>query len=158
VHNLRLEVSVYNVDITNQFQQLLLKRRGGVNLLVEVTVNGEEENSQAFCPNYVQEFGLWSMLHTCIYLPPHHHTKFLYIHIMYKRSSYHSDCCVCVHRAAGQSSRKSKRGGEGGGTRLKRGRATHNDTRHNVHGPRGIKTDLKVRMTHQYESSERGKM
>jgi hypothetical protein len=25
---------------------------------VEVTVNGKEENSEDFCPNYVQEFGL----------------------------------------------------------------------------------------------------
>ncbi len=25
-----------------------------------VTVNSKEENSQDFCPNYVQEFGLWS--------------------------------------------------------------------------------------------------
>jgi hypothetical protein len=27
-------------------------------LLVEVTMNSKEENSQDFCPNYVQEFGL----------------------------------------------------------------------------------------------------
>jgi hypothetical protein len=30
--------------------------RGGVK--VEVTENSKEENSQDFCPNYVQEFGL----------------------------------------------------------------------------------------------------
>ncbi len=46
------EVSVYNVYVTNQFQ-------GGVHPLVEVTVNSKEKNSEDFCPNYVQEFGLW---------------------------------------------------------------------------------------------------
>jgi hypothetical protein len=38
---LRLDVSVYNVYITNQFQL----RGRGVNPLVEVTVNSKEENS-----------------------------------------------------------------------------------------------------------------
>jgi hypothetical protein len=32
------------------------------NLLVEVTVNGKEENSQDFRPNYVNEFGLWTQV------------------------------------------------------------------------------------------------
>jgi hypothetical protein len=31
---------------------------GEYNPLVEMTVNSKEENSQGFCPNYVQEFGL----------------------------------------------------------------------------------------------------
>ncbi len=39
----------------------LLSRGGGVNLLVEVTVNCKE-NSEDFFPSYVQEFGLWSLL------------------------------------------------------------------------------------------------
>jgi hypothetical protein len=34
---LRLEVSVSNVDLTNNFKPLLLPRGGGVNPLVEVT-------------------------------------------------------------------------------------------------------------------------
>jgi hypothetical protein len=46
---LRLEVSAYNVYITNHFQTT---SAGGV------TVNSMEENSSDFCPNYVQEFGL----------------------------------------------------------------------------------------------------
>ncbi len=52
---LRLEVSVHNFNITNQFCS-----RGGVskNPLVEMTVNSKEENFYDFCPNYVQEFGL----------------------------------------------------------------------------------------------------
>jgi hypothetical protein len=56
---LRLEVAVYKVCIKNQFlfQPLLLKGGGGGNPLVEVTVNSKEENSENFCPNYVQEFG-----------------------------------------------------------------------------------------------------
>jgi hypothetical protein len=37
----------------------LLSGGGEVKLLVEVTVNSKEENSENFCPNYVQEFGLW---------------------------------------------------------------------------------------------------
>jgi hypothetical protein len=50
---LRLEVSIpKNVYIKNQFKTLLQKRGGGV------TKNSEEENSQDFCPSYVQEFGL----------------------------------------------------------------------------------------------------
>jgi hypothetical protein len=47
----RLEVSVYNVYITNQFQTTFAP-------LLEVTVNSKEENSYDFCSNYVQEFGL----------------------------------------------------------------------------------------------------
>ncbi len=57
---LRLEVSVHNFHITNQF----CSRRGVsknplvVRRAVEVTLNRKEENSQGFCPIYVQEFGL----------------------------------------------------------------------------------------------------
>jgi hypothetical protein len=60
VRVLRLEVSVYNVYITNQFQTTFAqgRGRGEQNPLVEMTVNSKEENSQDFCPNYVQEFGL----------------------------------------------------------------------------------------------------
>ncbi len=50
---LRLEVSVYNIYITNQFQTTFASGGGGV--LVEVTVNSKEED---LCPNYIQEFGL----------------------------------------------------------------------------------------------------
>jgi hypothetical protein len=31
-----------------------------VNPSVEVTVNSKDENSEDFCPNCVQEFGLWA--------------------------------------------------------------------------------------------------
>jgi hypothetical protein len=56
---LRLEVSVYNVYITNySFKKIFLKRGGvGLKSVVEVTVNNKEENSEYFCPNYVHEFG-----------------------------------------------------------------------------------------------------
>jgi hypothetical protein len=55
---LRLEVSLYNVYITNQFQTNFARGGGGggVKPLVEVAVH--RENSIDFCPNYVQEFGL----------------------------------------------------------------------------------------------------
>jgi hypothetical protein len=42
-----LEVSVYAVYISNQFQNL---RGGGGKAALEVTVNSKEENSQDFCP------------------------------------------------------------------------------------------------------------
>ncbi len=43
---LRLEISVYNVYITNQFQTTFAQGDGGAkNPLVEVTVNSKEENS-----------------------------------------------------------------------------------------------------------------
>ncbi len=50
---LRLEVSVYNVYITKQFQTTFafFSGGGGVNLLVKVTANSKEENSYDFCPN-----------------------------------------------------------------------------------------------------------
>jgi hypothetical protein len=51
------EDSLYNVYITDQFQTIFARRGGEVgvklNPLVEVTVNSNE-----FCPNYVQEYGL----------------------------------------------------------------------------------------------------
>jgi hypothetical protein len=42
------------------FKPLLLKGGGGggVKSISKVTVNSKEENSEDFCPNYVQEFGL----------------------------------------------------------------------------------------------------
>ncbi len=45
--------------LQTSFWLLLLKGGRGVNLLVEVIVNSKEENSQDFCPNYVQEIDLW---------------------------------------------------------------------------------------------------
>jgi len=45
-HNLRvlrLDVSVYNVYITNQFQTTFARGGGGVNPLVEVTVNTKKK-------------------------------------------------------------------------------------------------------------------
>jgi hypothetical protein len=52
---IRVEISVNNIYITNQFQPTFPQGGGGVNSLGKVTVNSKEENS---CPNYVQEFGL----------------------------------------------------------------------------------------------------
>ncbi len=57
---LRLEVSVYDVNITNQIQTTFVPGGGGIKSVVEVIVNSKKENSQDFCPNYVQEFGLWN--------------------------------------------------------------------------------------------------
>jgi hypothetical protein len=54
---LRLEVSVYNVYIANQFQTSFAQGVGG-DPLAQLTVNSKEENSYDFCPKYVQEFGL----------------------------------------------------------------------------------------------------
>jgi hypothetical protein len=49
----------YNVYITNQFQTIFSQVSGGSKIpLAEVTVNSKDENSQDFCPNYVQGFGL----------------------------------------------------------------------------------------------------
>ncbi len=56
LRGLRLEVSVYNVYITNQ---LLKGEGGGGKSVLELTVNNKEENSWDCCPNYVHEFGLW---------------------------------------------------------------------------------------------------
>jgi hypothetical protein len=60
---LRLEVFIYSTMFTLQtsFKPLLLWDGGGgeYNPLVEVTVNSKEENSEDFCHDYVQEFGLW---------------------------------------------------------------------------------------------------
>ncbi len=42
----------------------MLKEEGEWSPLVEeVTVNSKEENSKDFCPNYVQEFDLCSILY-----------------------------------------------------------------------------------------------
>ncbi len=45
--------------LQTSFNPLLLKEGGRINLLVELTVNSKEENLLTFCPNYVQEYGLW---------------------------------------------------------------------------------------------------
>jgi hypothetical protein len=55
---IRLEVSLSNVYITNPLQTTYAQGRGGVKSISKVTVNSTEENSEDFCPNYVQEFGL----------------------------------------------------------------------------------------------------
>jgi hypothetical protein len=47
--------------LQNSFKPLLLKWGRGVKSLVELTVNSKEENSEDFCPNYIQEFGLCTM-------------------------------------------------------------------------------------------------
>jgi hypothetical protein len=51
---------VYNVYIKNQFQTTSVQGRGGgvKSVSIEVTENSKEED---FCPNYVQEFGLWPL-------------------------------------------------------------------------------------------------
>jgi len=49
------------------FKPLLLNGEGELNPLVEVTVNSKEENSEDFCPNYVQEFGLRIRLSRMVY-------------------------------------------------------------------------------------------
>jgi hypothetical protein len=50
--------------LQNSFKPLLLKGRRELNPLVEVTVNSKEVNSQDFCSNYVQQFGLSTMPHS----------------------------------------------------------------------------------------------
>jgi hypothetical protein len=42
---LRLEVSIYNVYITNKFQTTFAQGGRGVKSVVEVTMNSKEENS-----------------------------------------------------------------------------------------------------------------
>jgi hypothetical protein len=49
----RLEVSVYNVYITNQFQTTFAQKEGEVKSVSRVTLDSKEENSQDFCPNHV---------------------------------------------------------------------------------------------------------
>ncbi len=46
---------------TNQFQTTFARAEEGKNpiVIIEVTVNSKEENSEDFCPNYVQGFSLW---------------------------------------------------------------------------------------------------
>jgi hypothetical protein len=60
---LRLQVSAYSVYCTLQIQNSLnpLLLGGGGIPLVDVTLNSKEENYQDFWPNYVQEFGLWTV-------------------------------------------------------------------------------------------------
>jgi hypothetical protein len=62
---LRLDVSVYNVYMTNPFQTTFVEAGGGgVKSIVEVTVNSKEEIFQDY--NYIQEFGLWYGMKLCI--------------------------------------------------------------------------------------------
>ncbi len=70
-HNLKLEVFVYKVYITNQFQTTFARGGGGgVIPLVEVTVNSKEENSLGFGdfgPNDGHEFCLWRWPLPCVH-------------------------------------------------------------------------------------------
>ncbi len=50
---LRLEISVYNVYITNQFQTTFARGGGGGGVVKSVS-GGDSD----FCPNYIQEFSL----------------------------------------------------------------------------------------------------
>ncbi len=53
-------VSIYNVYITNQFQTTFAPGVGaGVKSVSGCDYSSNEENSQEFFPNYVQEFDLW---------------------------------------------------------------------------------------------------
>jgi hypothetical protein len=47
--------------LETSFKPLLFKWGRGVKSVVGVTVNSKEENSEDFCPNHVQEFGLWTL-------------------------------------------------------------------------------------------------
>jgi hypothetical protein len=38
--------------------------KGGGVTFIEVTVNSKVKNSEDFCPNYVHEFGLYSLTHS----------------------------------------------------------------------------------------------
>jgi hypothetical protein len=50
---------VRRLKVANQFQTTFAQGKGGgVKSVGEVTVDSKEENSEHFCPNYVQEFGL----------------------------------------------------------------------------------------------------
>jgi hypothetical protein len=55
---LRYEVSYTMFTLQTSFKPLLL-RGGGVKSVSSVIVNSKEENSEDFCPNDDQEFGLW---------------------------------------------------------------------------------------------------
>jgi hypothetical protein len=62
-----VQYTIYNVYITNQFQATFALGGGGGGLksVSRVTVNSKEENSEDFCPKYVQEFGLWGTTVEC---------------------------------------------------------------------------------------------
>ncbi len=58
-HNLESsETGGFHVYIASQFQTTYAEKGGGVESVVEMTVNSKEENSNDFCPINVQEFGL----------------------------------------------------------------------------------------------------
>jgi hypothetical protein len=64
IHECTISLRFLGIILTLQtsFKPLLLGGGGGgLNPLVEVTVNSKEENSEDFCFNYVQEFGLWEL-------------------------------------------------------------------------------------------------
>ncbi len=61
---LRLEVSIYNVYITNQFQATLLKKEGeGVKSISRGDCEYQGGKLLRLCPNYVQEFCLCTVSH-----------------------------------------------------------------------------------------------
>jgi hypothetical protein len=47
--------------LETSFKPLLFKLGRGVKSVVGMNVNSKEENSEDFCPNHVQEFGLWTL-------------------------------------------------------------------------------------------------
>ncbi len=58
---LRLDVLSIMFTLQTSFRPLLFEWGRWVKSVVGVTVNSKEENSEDFCPNYVQEFGLWTL-------------------------------------------------------------------------------------------------
>ncbi len=59
-----MNLKVFRLEVLytmfTQLQTTFAQGDGEQNPLVEVTVNSKEENSEDFCPNYVQEFGFWA--------------------------------------------------------------------------------------------------
>jgi hypothetical protein len=54
----RFEVSLYNLYITNKFQTTFTQEGGEVKSVNRGVYECKVENSEDFCPNYVQEFGI----------------------------------------------------------------------------------------------------
>jgi hypothetical protein len=59
---IRLEVFLYDVYITNQFQTNFAHGVGGGGSKTISRGDCEKQGGKLFCPNYVQEFGLWSLV------------------------------------------------------------------------------------------------
>ncbi len=88
---LRLEVSVCNVHITNQFQPTFAQGGEGVkSVILEVTVNSKEENSEDFCPIYVQGFGLCMYVRGCRAASYcHFQSDGIFVAIVLKATNFH---------------------------------------------------------------------